>query len=189
MHQKKRALTFLTEADQERVRPKKTIKKKGPHRSQSLSAFPGSSLFGFGNTTSFRLLPILPTSLFTVSHTGSVNVFAGDPNPLAFPPSEPPLPAGGTGTGVTFCAGASGGRLDWTKGEDVTGIEGRIGLGGRAGRTDPGPDWKPPFIMFSISSMSDWDDWYSGTVSLCDILSIGFPTVSFTGELEFAGID
>ena len=71
----------------------------------------------------------------------------------------------------------------------MTGIDGRIGLGGRAGRTDPGPDWKPSLIMFSISSMSDWDDWYSGTVSLCDILSIGFPTVSFTGgEWKLQGL-
>lgn len=76
-------LTFLTEADHERVSPKNTIKKKGPHRSQSLSAFPGSSLYGFGNTTSFKLLTIRDRSLFTVSQTGSVNVFGGGPKPLA----------------------------------------------------------------------------------------------------------
>ena len=155
-------ITFLTEADHESVRPKKTMKKNGPHRSQSLSAFPGSSRFGFGNTTSFRLLTILDRSRFTVSHTGSVNVFGGDPNPIVFEPSElPKLTAGGSdgGAGTEDEDGGSGGRLDWTKGEDETGIEGRIGLGGRAGRTVPGPDWSPPFIMFSISSMSDWDDW------------------------------
>ena len=37
-------ITFLTDADQDRVSPKKTMKKKGPHRSQSLKALPGSSL-------------------------------------------------------------------------------------------------------------------------------------------------
>ena len=58
------------------------LKKNGSHRSQSLNAFPKSSLFGFGNTTSFRLLMIIDKSLFTVSHTGSVNVCGGDPNPL-----------------------------------------------------------------------------------------------------------
>ncbi|CAN7103325.1 unnamed protein product [Brassica rapa subsp. narinosa] len=56
----------------------------------------------------------------------------------------PKLPAGGSdggaGTGGTFWEveeedGGSGGRLDWTKGEeDGMGTEGRIGLGGRAGR-------------------------------------------------------
>ena len=75
-------LTFLTEADHERVSPRNTIKKKGPHRSQSLKAFPGSSRNGLGNTTSFRLLTILDRSLFTVSHTGSVRVFGAEPNPF-----------------------------------------------------------------------------------------------------------
>ncbi|CAF1931811.1 unnamed protein product [Brassica oleracea] len=53
----------------------------------------------------------------------------------------PKLPAGGSdggaGTGGTFWEvdGGSAGRLDWTKREeDGMGIEGRIGLGGRAGR-------------------------------------------------------
>lgn len=157
----------MTEADHERVSPKNTMKKNGPHRSQSLSAFPGSSLYGFGNTTSFRLLTIRDRSRFTVSHTGSVNVFGGGPNPLppmVLGPSELlKFPAGGsdggTGTGITFGAeeedGGSGGRFDWTNGEEETGMEGRIGLGGRAGRTVPGPDWKLSLIIFSISSMSD----------------------------------
>jgi len=36
-------LNTLTEADLETVRPRKMMKKKGPHRSQSLSALPRSS--------------------------------------------------------------------------------------------------------------------------------------------------
>jgi len=82
------------------------MKKKGPHRSQSLSAFPGSSLYGLGNTTSFKLLTIRDRSRFTVSQTGSVNVFGGDPNPLPPILLLPSLPAdgsgGGAGTGITF---------------------------------------------------------------------------------------
>ena len=94
-------LTFLTEADHERVRPKKTIKKKGPHRSQSLSAFPGSSLYGFGKTTSFKLLTIRDRSLFTVSHTGSVKVLGADPKALApiLGRGPPELVDGGRGGG------------------------------------------------------------------------------------------
>lgn len=64
------------------------MKKNGPQRSQSLSAFPGSSLNGFGKTTSFRLLTILARSRFTVSHTGSVNVSIGDPKASAATPSR-----------------------------------------------------------------------------------------------------
>ncbi|KAG2299685.1 hypothetical protein Bca52824_036157 [Brassica carinata] len=41
----------------------------------------------------------------------------------------------------------------------IMGIEGRIGPSGQAGRTVAGPDWNPPFIMFSVSLMSDWDNW------------------------------
>lgn len=55
--------------------------------------------------------------------------------------------------------GGSGGRLDWIKGEEETGIEARGGLGGRAGRTVEGPDWTLALMRFSISSMSDWEDW------------------------------
>jgi hypothetical protein len=84
------------------VSPRKTIKKKGPHRSQSLKAFPGSSRYGLGNTTSFKLLTILERSLFTVSQTGSVNVFGGDPNPAAekLPPAELPELGGRGGRGA-----------------------------------------------------------------------------------------
>lgn len=177
-------LTFLTEADQERTRPRKTIKKNGPHRSQSLSAFPGSSLYGFGNTTSFRLLTILDRSLFTVSHTGSVSVSGGDPNPDAPMPSPDRAggggsggadAAGGTGEGLWWLAvvGGGGGRLEGRKGEEETGIRG--GLGGRAGRTEAwGLDWSVEWIRFSISSMSDWDVEWRGMVSPCDIFARGF---------------
>lgn len=133
-------LTFLTDADQERTRPRKTMKRNGPHRSQSLNAFPGSSRYGFGNTTSFKLLTILARSLFTVSHTGSVNVFGGDPKPEA-PILSPDRggggggadAAGGTGVGFWWEAGCGGGRFEGMKGEEETGMRG--GLGGRAGRT------------------------------------------------------
>jgi hypothetical protein len=84
------------------VSPKKTIKKKGPHKSQSLKALPGSSRYGFGNTTSFKLLTILDRSLFIVSQTGSVNVFGRDPNPVAaiLPPAELPVLGGRGGRGA-----------------------------------------------------------------------------------------
>lgn len=84
---------FLTDADHERASPRNTMKKKGPQRSQSLKALPGSSRFGLGNTTSFKLLMILDRSLLTVTHTGSVNVFDGDPKPEAAMPDD----AGGGG--------------------------------------------------------------------------------------------
>lgn len=93
---------FLTDADQERVRPRNTMKKKGPHRSQSLKAFPGSSRKGLGNTTSFKLLTIRDRSLLTVSHTGSVRVLGGDPKPDADISDLPLLETGkGGGAGKT----------------------------------------------------------------------------------------
>lgn len=107
---------FFTEADHDRVSPRNTMKKNGPHRSQSRKAFPGSSLNGFGNTTNFKLLTILDRSLFTVSQTGSVNVFGGDPNPDA-----PIFELTGGGGGAVGTEGTddgfwvvlgSGGRLD-----------------------------------------------------------------------------
>jgi hypothetical protein len=55
--------------------------------------------------------------------------------------------------------------------EETTGMEARGGLGGRAGRTVAGPDWTLALIRFSISSMSDWEDWWRGIVSPCDIFS------------------
>lgn len=147
--------TFLTDADQERTSPKKTMKKKGPHRSQSLKDLPGSSLKGLGKTTNFKLLTILDRSLFTVSQTGSVNVFGADPKPeeaiLDGPPPPVPLEraedtgnggnlaaaveAGGIGTGLVLdeMGGAGAGS-----GEEEIGIEARGGEGGRAGRTEEG---------------------------------------------------
>lgn len=157
------------------------MKKKGPQRSQSLNAFPGSSLNGLGKTTSFKLLTILDKSLLMVSQTGSVRVFGGDPNPDA---ATPPLlavdPRGGAvgaaiagtvkateGVGVGL-GGAGGGRLEGMKegiGEGVeeeTGMEARGGEEGRAGRTEAGLE----LMRFSISSMSDCELACNGTVSL-----------------------
>jgi hypothetical protein len=57
------------------------MKKKGPHRSQSRKALPGSSRLGLGNTTSFKLLTILDRSRLTVSQTGSVRVLGAGPKP------------------------------------------------------------------------------------------------------------
>lgn len=161
------------------------MKKKGPQRSQSLKAFPGSSRKGFGNTTSFKLLTILDRSLFTVSQTGSVSVFGSEPNPAEAMLGRP-LPeeesGGATGIGteteggfwleVVDEGGGRGGRLDCMNGEEETGIEALGGLGGLAGRTVAGPDWTLALIRFSISSMSDWDDGWSGTVSPCDIFAV-----------------
>lgn len=58
------------------------------------------------------------------------------------------------------------------EGEDEIGMEARGGLGGRAGRTVAELDWTLAWIRFSISSMSDWEDWWRGMVSLCDILLV-----------------
>ena len=60
------------------------------------------------------------------------------------------------------------------EGEDEIGMEARGGLGGRAGRTVAELDWTLAWIRFSISSMSDWEDWWRGMVSLCDILDLWF---------------
>lgn len=141
---------FLTEADQERVRPKKTMKKKGPQRSQSRKALPGSSRLGLGKTTSFKLLTILERSLLTVSQTGSVKVLGAGPNPEV-EISGRVEEGGGRGgreeggfgrEGREEDLGGAGlGRLELMKGEEVeevTGIEARGGDGGRAGRTVAG---------------------------------------------------
>jgi hypothetical protein len=79
---------------------------------------------------------------------------------------------GGTDGGFCFAeGGVRGGRLDWMKGEDETGMEAWIGLGGLAGRTMVGPDWMLALIRFLISSISDWEEGWSGTVLMweCDI--------------------
>lgn len=60
------------------------------------------------------------------------------------------------------------------EGEDEIGMEARGGLGGRAGRTVAELDWTLAWIRFSISSMSDWEDWWRGMVSPCDILASFF---------------
>lgn len=161
-------LTFLTEADHERMSPRKTMKKKGPQRSQSLNAFPGSSLNGLGKTTSFKLLTILDKSLLMVSQTGSVRVFGSEPNPETAILPLPLVDPRGGGAGAVGTVGATegtevglgadgGGRLEGMKegggGAEDTGMEARGGEGGRAGRTDEGFEW----IRFSISSMSDWE--------------------------------
>lgn len=99
---------FFTEADHDKVSPRNTMKKKGPHKSQSRSAFPGSSLKGLGNTTNFKLLRILDKSLFTVSHTGSVRVLGAGPKPseampcLVLTGSTEDDDAGGGGGGGCF---------------------------------------------------------------------------------------
>lgn len=171
-----RISTFLTEADQERVRPRNTMKKKGPQRSQSLKALPGSSLNGLGKTTSFKLLTILDRSRFTVSQTGSVSVFGGDPNPDAgILPLGPEARGGRGGLGTAEDTGGTsvvlglvgGGRLDGMKvgggfGAEEMGMEARGGDGGRAGRTEV--EWE--LMRFSISSISDWDVECKGIVSL-----------------------
>lgn len=84
--------------------------------------------------------------------------------------------AGGGGGGGAAAGGGGGERLDWMKGEAVgvedTGMEARGGLGGRAGRTVEGTDWIEELMRFSISSMSDCEEEWSGMVSLCDIFSL-----------------
>lgn len=65
---------LFSDAEYDSVNARNMMKKNGPHRSQSLNAFPGSSRYGFGSTTSFRLFDTLTKSLFSVSHTGSVSV-------------------------------------------------------------------------------------------------------------------
>lgn len=163
---------FLTEADQDNVSPKNTMKKNGPHRSQSRNAFPGSSRYGFGNTTNFKLLTILDRSLFTVSQTGSVNVLGGGPKPLMVDCGRTAfalrlgLEGGGGAAGTKAGLGGGVGRLEGMNGDVDTGMEARVGDGGRAGRTVEGPNWTLAVIRFSISSMSDWEDWWRGTVSL-----------------------
>lgn len=139
----------MTEADQERVRPKKTMKKKGPQRSQSRKALPGSSRLGLGKTTSFKLLTILERSLLTVSQTGSVKVLGAGPNPEVEISGRVEEGRGGREEEGGFgregreedLGGAGLGRLELMKGEEVeevTGIEARGGDGGRAGRTVAG---------------------------------------------------
>lgn len=162
-----KTLDLSIAADQERARPRKMMKKKGPQRSQSRNALPGSSRYGLGKTTSFRLLTILIRSLLTVSQTGSVNVVEDEPNPSAAM-FEPAFDEAPVDTGVTLGGG---------KGEEETGIDALGGLGGLAGSTggDDGGSLAGctlTYMRFSISSMSDCEDlWCRGIVSLSDILN------------------
>jgi len=116
------------------------MKKKGPHRSQSLRALPGSSRKGLGNTTSFRLLTILERSRFTVSQTGSVSVLGAEPNPEEEMSARGGGGGGGTAETEDLGRGGGGGRLEEMKGEGAaeteTGMEARGGLGGLAEGTD-----------------------------------------------------
>jgi len=127
------------------------MKKKGPQRSQSRKALPGSSRLGLGKTTSFKLLTILDRSLLTVSQTGSVKVLGAGPNPEVEISGRVEgggarggrEEEGGFGRGgwEEDLGGAGLGRLELMKGEEVeevTGIEARGGDGGRAGRTVAG---------------------------------------------------
>lgn len=61
--------------------------------------------------------------------------------------------------------------FDWIKGDEETGMEALGGLGGLAGSTVAGPDWTLACMRFSISSMSDWEEGWRGTVSLWDIFN------------------
>lgn len=99
-----------------------------------------------------------------------------------------PLPeegnGGGAGTVGGFWLVVIGGGVDCTNGDEDTGIEARGGLGGLAGRTVAGPDWTLALMRFSISSISDWDDGWRGTVSLCDIFREPLFNSSFLGKME-----
>jgi hypothetical protein len=156
--------TFLTEADQESVRPRKTMKKKGPQRSQSRSAFPGSSRNGLGKTTSLRLLTMRDRSRLTVSQTGSVSVLVGAPNPSAAMGMETEAEGsgadgenGGTGWGLGVDEGGTAGELEM-------GMDARGGDEGRAGRTTAAEG--AALMRLSISSMSDLaEEGWSGIVS------------------------
>jgi hypothetical protein len=160
------AATFRTEADQESVRPKKTMKKKGPQRSQSRSALPGSSRNGLGKTTSLRLLTMRERSRLTVSQTGSVSVLVGAPNPSAAMGMGMVTEAegsgaegekGGTGRGLELAGGGTEGELEM-------GMDARGGDEGRAGSTAAAEG--AALMRLSISSMSDLaDEGWSGMVS------------------------
>lgn len=143
-------------AEYDSVKARNMMKKKGPHRSQSLNALPGSSRYGFGSTTSFRLVATRNKSLFRVSLTGSVKVLYWGP---------PPNPAPVEGVGPD-CTGVENAwlLLETNEGGNrgaETGILG--GLDGfRAGGTDRGTSRAAGCTLMwnklSISSISDCDD-------------------------------
>ena len=164
-------------ADQERMSPSETMKKKGPQRSQSRSALPGSSRNGLGKTTSMRLLTTRWRSRLTVSQTGSVSVRlagSGPPNPSeAMEPETTGAgtmePGGAAAENGSLAAGGSAGSA-----EEETGMEARGGDAGRAAEAAGATAaWGGAArARVSISSMSDCaDDGWSGIVSpwLCDM--------------------
>lgn len=150
------------------------MKKKGPQRSQSRRARPGSSRYGLGKTTCCKLTEVRKTSRLMVVQTGSVKVLEGPPpNPTG--PLDPKTGRGG-GLDAGVLGGAEGvraGTAEGTGGTDdgVMGMEARGGLEGRAAGTEDDvadEEVKLKCSRLSISSMSDCEvAWFRGTVSLC----------------------
>jgi hypothetical protein len=113
-------------------------------------------------------------SRLTVSHTGSVSVLGGDPNPSEAMGTDTEADGSG-GAGETEIGMEAPGSAGFAgtgagAGDEETGIEARGGDGGRAGRTvlEEGAAW----MRLSISSMSDCaDEGWSGIVSpwFCDM--------------------
>jgi len=119
-----------------------------------------------------RLLTMRAKSRLTVSHTGSVSVLGGGPNPLAPMGTETDAGTGETETEIGMEAAGRGGFVGTGAGagEEDTGMEARVGDGGRAGSTVAGDG--AAWMRLSISSMSDCaDEGWSGIVSpwLCDM--------------------
>lgn len=65
---------LFSDAEDDKTRARKIMKKNGPHRSQSLKADPKSSRNGFGKTTFRRFEMTRNTSRFNVTRTGSSKV-------------------------------------------------------------------------------------------------------------------
>jgi hypothetical protein len=124
-------------------------------------------------------------SRLMVSHTGSVSVLGGDPNPSAPMGTETDA---GTGTGETEIGMEAAGKGGFVgtgagAGEEDTGMEARVGDGGRAGSTVAGDG--AAWMRLSISSMSDCaDEGWSGIVSpwLCDMAADERKTRERAGE-------
>jgi hypothetical protein len=126
-------------------------------------------------------------SRFTVSHTGSVSVLGGGPNPSAPMGTETDVRTGETETEIGMEAAGRGGFVGTgagaNAGEEDTGMEARVGDGGRAGRTVAGDG--AAWMRLSISSMSDCaDEGWSGIVSpwLCDMAADERKTRERAGE-------
>lgn len=142
-------LELSEDAEYEMATPRKTMKKKGPQRSQSRRACPGSSRYGLGKTTCRRLMPTRRRSLLMVSQTGSVRVFAEGPPSKPVEPWEPKsgtggeesmagLRGGGAASGVGVLGGGNAEGTCAEEMDELTGMEARGGLDGFAGGTDPG---------------------------------------------------